>query len=70
MAKKTKDKTGRVVMVTKEDNLLLKQYFLDAEEVGCTLSNAEICNQIFSRGLHVMVAETRNTKTKEKEVSK
>ena len=51
MAKKNKDKTGRVVLVSKEDNLLLKQYFLNAENLGCTKTNSELCNDIFAVGL-------------------
>ena len=52
MAKKKKDKTGRVIEVSKADNLLLKKYLLHCEEQGVTLSNAEICSNLFSIGLH------------------
>lgn len=53
MPKKTKkEKVGRVIEVSKEDNILLKQYFNYAYERGVTLTNLEICNQMFSRGLH------------------
>jgi len=55
MAKKTKTKTGRVILVSKEDNVLLKQYFLDAENIGVTLTNSELCDRIFSIGLHNVV---------------
>lgn len=55
MAKRKKEKTGRVIMVSKEDNLLLKQYFIDAGNLGVTLTNSEICDQIFSIGLHNII---------------
>ena len=59
MTKKKKDKTGRVVLVTKEDNLLLKQYLVYAESIGVTLTNSEICDQIFQTGLYT-VAKNMN----------
>jgi hypothetical protein len=51
MPKKSKEKTGRVVMISKENNLLLKQYFIYNERMGVTLSNSDICDQIFEIGL-------------------
>lgn len=48
----TKKKTGRVIIVSQEDNLLLKRFFCDCEEEGCTKLKGEICNDIFSLGLH------------------
>jgi hypothetical protein len=54
MAKKKKDKTGRVVLVAKEDNILLKQYFAYNESIGVTLTNSEICDQIFREGLYLV----------------
>ena len=68
MAKrKSKEKVGRVVIVSKEDNMLLKQYFIDAEEIGCTLSNGEICSQIFSIGLHTQIKTMAASKINEME---
>jgi hypothetical protein len=57
MAKKKKDKTGRVVLVTKDDNILLKQYFAYNESIGVTLTNSEICDQIFKKGLYESVKD-------------
>lgn len=53
MAKKNRVKTGRVISVSKEDNILLKKIFIACEEIGVDLSNSEICDQIFSTGIHV-----------------
>lgn len=53
MTKKNSNKPkGRVVIVSPEDNKLLRQYFIDADEMGCKLTNLEICSQMFKRGLH------------------
>jgi hypothetical protein len=52
MRKNKKEKTGRVILISKEDNLLLKSYFIDCEKIGVTLTNSEICDKIFSVGLH------------------
>jgi hypothetical protein len=57
MAKKPEEKKGRVVLITKDDNKLLKQYFLDAENMGVTLCRTEILTQIFSKGLHAIIKE-------------
>lgn len=51
MAKRKKAKTGRVIMVSKEDNLLLKRIFIECDQIGITLTNSEICDQIFSIGI-------------------
>jgi hypothetical protein len=52
MTKRNSDTVGTQIDVTKEDNLLLKQYFVYAYAKGVTKSNREIRNEIFSRGLH------------------
>lgn len=62
MAKKNKDKTGRIVLVSREDNILLKKYFLDAESMGVTITNAEICERIFSKGLHATIRDFNDSK--------
>ena len=60
MAKKKKDRTGRVILISKEDNILLKQYFLYGESKGVTLSNSEICDNIFRTGLYEITKEMTN----------
>jgi hypothetical protein len=62
MAKRKKEKTGRVILVSKEDNRLLKQYFIEAENLGVTLTNSEICDQMFSLGLHTTIKNLRDGK--------
>lgn len=57
MAKRKKEKTGRVITVSKDDNALLKRYFLDCENIGVTKSNSEICDDIFRKGLYTSIKE-------------
>lgn len=52
MVRQKKAKTGRVVLVSKEDNLLLKKIFIKFEEVGTNMTNSEICNELFSLGIN------------------
>ncbi len=54
MAKNKKNKAGRVIQVSREDNILLKKYFLYNESIGVTLTNSEICDQIFKEGLYLV----------------
>ena len=63
MTKRKKENTGRVIIVSKEDNLILKKLFLDYDEVGTSLSNQEICNHLFRVGLYAKVKELDETKT-------
>ena len=58
-----KEKTGRVVEVSQYDNPILKQFFLDLENTGVTKTRQQICNDIFSLGLHEsVIALNKNTK--------
>jgi hypothetical protein len=57
MTRKRKTKTGRVITVSKEDNLLLKKIFIIFEEVGTNMTNSEICDQLFSNGIHNYLKE-------------
>jgi hypothetical protein len=50
MAKK--DKTGRVITVSKEDNRLFKKYLILLEEMGVDKSPNEVASELFSFGLH------------------
>jgi hypothetical protein len=52
MSKEKKQTKGRVIELSKADNILLKKYLLYCEETGVTLSNTEICSNLFSIGLH------------------
>lgn len=50
---------GRVVGVSPEDSVLLKQHFLDLEKKGVNKSRKEISDDIFSIGLHAVVDRNR-----------
>ena len=51
MTKRKRLKTGRVVMVSNDDNTKLKDIFKLCDEIGVALTNSEICDQIFSLGI-------------------
>ncbi len=57
MAKKKREKIGigRVIWMSQSDLKLLKQHFLNLENKGVTISREEICNNIFSLGLHAEI---------------
>lgn len=60
MVKKIKEKTGRVINISFENNLLLKKYFIYNEAMGVTLTNSEICDQIFELGLQIATKKMKD----------
>lgn len=61
MGKKNKAKTSRVIYVSKEDNIIFKQYLLDIEKLGVdTDLPIDIASRLFSIGLHNEVKNLQN----------
>ena len=52
MAKRIKEKTGRVIQITKEDNRIFKQMILDLYDMGIFRTSNELADELFSLGLH------------------
>jgi len=50
MAKK--EKTGIAIDVSKEDNLLLKQYILNLENIGIYKTKSQAASKLFTVGLY------------------
>ena len=50
---------GRVIGMTKQNSILLKQHFLNLETIGCSKDHQEICNEIFAVGLHKAVSDLK-----------
>jgi hypothetical protein len=51
MAKKIKEKTGRVIEISKADNILFKKYLIALEEAGVEKNPTEVASDLFSIGL-------------------
>jgi hypothetical protein len=52
MAKNKKEKTSRVITISKQDNWLFKEYVIELEKTGCTKNPSEIASDCFAFGLY------------------
>jgi hypothetical protein len=52
MAKKIKEKTQRVIRVSKENNRIFKQMLLDLYDIGVFRTPDELADELFEIGLN------------------
>jgi len=62
MSKKFKEKTGRVIRVSRDDNRIFKQMLLDLYDMEVFRSPDELADELFSLGLHTKAKDLRNEK--------
>ena len=62
MAKKFKEKTGRVIRVTRDNNRLFKQMLLDLYDMDIFRTPDELADELFSYGLHTKAKDLRDEK--------
>lgn len=60
MAKKIKEKTQRVIRVTKENNRIFKQMLLDLYDMNVFRTPNELADELFEKGLHEKRKELSN----------
>ena len=52
MAKKIKEKTSRMIRVSKENNRIFKQMLLDLYDIGVFRTPDELADELFELGLN------------------
>jgi hypothetical protein len=64
MAKKIKEKTQRVIRVSKENNRIFKQMLLDLYDIGVFRTPDELADELFQIGLYSKAHTIRESEEK------
>jgi len=59
---KQKEKTGRVIRVSKENNRIFKQMLLDLYDINVFRTPDQLADELFEKGLHAKAKELRHEK--------